>query len=255
MPEGDSYRRIAERLQPLVGERVSATSPNPRGAATGVARAVDQRLLDAVVAQGKELRLAFDGGVVLVSRLRMSGRWRVLPPDARVSGAPWLVLRTDVATAIQLHGPLLFIERTSRPRRALDLLDGEVGFEAMVGRLRLADPRRPLGEVLQDQSLVAGIGNMWAAEMLWAAELHPLLEVGAAEDAELEQALEWGRAAMLESVAHHRPARAVYRQAGRPCPRCGAPIVHSRVGDLGRTMYRCDRCQRGQGSGSRSRTQ
>jgi endonuclease VIII len=57
-----------------VGERVEAESPNPRGLATGVARVVDGRVLEGVDAVGKHLLLRFEGGVVLRSHLRMTGR-------------------------------------------------------------------------------------------------------------------------------------------------------------------------------------
>ena len=74
MPEGDALHRAAARLQPLVGQRIEAESPSPRGAATGVAPAVDGRILERVEAVGKHLLLHFEGGVVLRSHLRMTGR-------------------------------------------------------------------------------------------------------------------------------------------------------------------------------------
>ena len=87
MPEGDALHRAAARLQPLVGERIEAESPHPRGEATGVARVVDGRVLEQVEAVGKHLLLRFEGGVVLRSHLRMSGRWRVERRCARLLGA------------------------------------------------------------------------------------------------------------------------------------------------------------------------
>ena len=94
MPEGDSLHRVARRLQVLVGERVEAESPNPRGLATGVARAVDGRVLERVEAVGKNVLLHFEGGVVVRSHLRMNGRWRVRRRgDPGWRGSPWLVLR------------------------------------------------------------------------------------------------------------------------------------------------------------------
>ena len=93
MPEGDALHRAAERLRPLVGERVEAESPNPRGQATGVARAIDGRVLEGVDAVGKHLLLRFEGGVVLRSHLRMNGRWRLDPRGRERRGLPWLVLR------------------------------------------------------------------------------------------------------------------------------------------------------------------
>ena len=61
VPEGDSLHRAARRLQVLVGERIEAESPNPRGQVTGVARAVDGRRLESVDAVGKHLLLRFEG--------------------------------------------------------------------------------------------------------------------------------------------------------------------------------------------------
>ena len=95
MPEGDSLHRAARRLQVLVGERVEAESPNPRGQVTGVASRIDGRRLESVDAVGKHLLLRFEGAVVLRSHLRMNGRWRVRRrADAVWRGSPWLVLRS-----------------------------------------------------------------------------------------------------------------------------------------------------------------
>ena len=86
MPEGDVLHRAAASLQVLVGERVEAETPHPRAAATGVAAAIDGRVLESVEAVGKNLLLRFEGGVTLRSHLRMSGRWRVEPKSARRTG-------------------------------------------------------------------------------------------------------------------------------------------------------------------------
>ena len=92
MPEGDSIHRVARRLQVLVGERLRAEAPHPRGRALGVAARLDGRRLERVEAVGKNLLLRFEGGVTLRSHLRMNGRWRVQPLGTAVRGRPWLVL-------------------------------------------------------------------------------------------------------------------------------------------------------------------
>ena len=118
MPEGDSLHRVAARLQVLVGQRVEASSPNPRGVATGVARAVDGRVLESVEAVGKHLLLRFEGGVTVRSHLRMNGRWRVRAPERarRGSGAPWLVLSTAALRGDAMERARAHARR--RPRRA-----------------------------------------------------------------------------------------------------------------------------------------
>jgi endonuclease-8 len=246
MPEGDSLHRVAARLQALVGERVDASSPSPRGLATGVARAVDGRVLDSVEAIGKHLLLRFEGGVTVRSHLRMNGRWRVRERNGRaLSGSPWLVLLTQRFEATQWNGPVLTLDDGRAARLGPDLLAGTTRVDDVVARLRAVDSRRLLGDVLVDQRVVSGIGNMWLAELLWRARLSPWRALGAATDDELADGLTWARAAMLESVRGARSARAVYRRAGRPCPRCGAPVSSRGLGDANRTAYWCASCQRG----------
>jgi len=243
VPEGDALHRAALRLQALVGRRVSASSPHPRGRATGVAAAVDGLRLESVEASGKHLVLRFEGGVAVRSHLRMTGRWRVGAAGPVRAGRPWLVLQADGIEATQWNGPVLTLDQ--RPLRTLgsDLLADRTEPEALVPRLRASGPDRPLGEALQDQRLVAGIGNMWMSETLWAVRLSPWLAVGRATDAELVAALVWARSAMRAAVAGARGSRQVYRRAGRPCPRCGTPIESRGQGDHNRTAYWCPSCQ------------
>jgi endonuclease-8 len=243
VPEGDSLHRAARRLRPLVGHRISATSPSPRGLATGVAAAVDGRVLEHVEAVGKHLLLRFEGGVTVRSHLRLNGRWRVGPAGTQHVGRPWLLLRAGELEATQWNGPVLTLERRPLQRLGPDLLAEATGAAALVPRLRRADPATPLGVALQDQRLVAGIGNMWMSEALWAAGVSPRLAVRDASDAELLAALEWVQAEMRASVAGARPRHAVYRRAGRPCRRCRALIVSRGLGDGNRTAYWCPGCQ------------
>ena len=250
MPEGDSLHRAAARLQVLVGEQVEAESPHPRGLATGVARAIDGHRLEAVDAVGKNLLLRFDGGVVLRSHLRMNGRWRVDRRGARPprGGRPWLVLRGRDWEATQWNGPVLTLG--DRPTQALgpDLLAAETSPADVVARIRRADPRTLVGEALVDQHLVSGIGNMWLAETLWQARISPWAPLAALRDDELERALAWARTAMRAAAGGNRPRRAVYRRAGRGCPRCGAVVQSRGLGDANRTAYWCPSCQPAPGS-------
>ena len=243
MPEGDALHRIAARLQPLVGDRVTAESPHPQGQATGVARVVDGRVLERVEAVGKHLLLRFEGGVVLRSHLRMNGCWRLERRGVERRGRPWLVLRGREWEASQWNGPVLTLE--ARPVRRLgpDLLADETDPGDVVARLRRADPSLLVGEALLDQKLVAGIGNMWLAEALWHARVSPWTELAQASDGELRAALAWARERMRAAVRGERTPRAVYRRPGRPCPRCGAAIASRSLGDASRTAYWCPVCQ------------
>jgi endonuclease-8 len=246
MPEGDALHRAARALQPLVGEPVAVEAVHPRARATGVAGRLDGRQLEAVEAQGKNLLLRFEGGLVLRSHLRMNGNWRVLPLSAETPGLPWLVIRGRERQAVLRGGAVL--ELTDRATRRLgpDILAEPPDFGGMVARLRAADQRRELGEALLDQRLVAGIGNVWRAESLWETRLSPWLGLAGVSDGELLAVLGAAARLMQRSLTGGRPQRRVYRRAGRPCPRCGTAILSRGQGDDNRIAYWCPACQRGE---------
>jgi endonuclease VIII len=237
VPEGDSLHRAARRLQVLVGEEVQAEAPHPRGAA--IASLVDGRRLVSVRAVGKNLLLEFDGGVVVRSHLRMRGRWSLAPVGAKRVGKPWLVLRGRKHEAVLWNGPVLELERGKTAGLGPDILTQPVES----ARLRTVDQRRELGEVLLDQRVVAGIGNLWKAEALWVARVSPFRLLGETSDAELQRVLDDAAQLMRASLDGGRPRRAVYRRAGRPCSRCGTPVASRGQGDDNRTAYWCPECQ------------
>jgi endonuclease-8 len=242
MPEGDSIHRAAGRLQVLVGQRLRAESPHPRGQALGVAARLDGRRLERVDAVGKNLLLHFEGGVTLRSHLRMNGRWRVQPLGTAVRGLPWLVLRGSEHEAVQWNGPVLELRADVVSRLGPDILAEPPDLPEMLARLR-REPELPLGEALQRQDLVAGIGNMWAAETLWAARVSPWLRVREVEDDALLAVLEDARRLMSTALGGSRSPRRAYRRAARPCRRCGTPIVSRGLGEAVRTAYWCPQCQ------------
>ena len=245
MPEGDSLHRAARRLQPLVGQRVEAESPHPRAAVTGVAERVDGLLLESVEAVGKNLLLRFEGGVVLRSHLRMRGRWFVQPRGSPSFGRPWLVLRGERLEAVQVNGPVLELNQRAVRRLGPDILDRPPDLDAIVARMREQHPAVEVGDALLDQRLVAGIGNVWKAEALWRARVSPWRPLGDIDDEELRCILDEAARLMRASVDGAREGRAVYRKAGRPCPRCGETIRSRGQGDGNRIAYWCPACQAG----------
>lgn len=246
MPEGDAIHRAAQRLQALVGERIAAESPHPRAQAERVAERIDGRVLESVEALGKNLLFRFEGGVVLRSHLRTSGRWTVTALGARRSGRPWLVLRGERVEGILWNGPVLELHTRAIAQLGPDILERPPRLEAMLERIRSSDQTRWLGETLLDQSLVAGIGNMWLAEALWAVELSPWRRLRDVPDDERRRALESAAELMRASVdGARRSGHQVYRRVGRPCPRCSTRIRSFGQGDDNRMTYWCPGCQAG----------
>ena len=229
-----------------MGERVAVETPHPRAAAERVAERLDGRKLEAVEAVGKNLLLSFEGGLVLRSHLRMSGRWQVVERGRARRGTPWLVLSGAEREAVLWNGPVLELSARAARRLGPDILASPPDLSAMVTNLRREPGGRELGGALLDQRLVAGIGNVWKAEALWHAELSPWLRLGDVSDEELERVLAEAARLMRASLEDGRPVRSVYRKAGRPCPRCGAAIRSHGQGDDNRTAYWCPSCQPGQ---------
>ena len=248
MPEGDALHRAARNLQVLVGEKLDVETPHPRARLTGVAERLDGRTLLKVEAVGKNLILRFEDGLVLRSHLRMKGRWQVLPRNGNSArrGMPWLVLRGAETEAVLWNGPVLELDESRVRSLGPDILADPPQIELMVGRFRNADRRMSIGEALLDQRIVAGIGNMWRAEALWRAGISPWRKLGDLSDDELRTVLTEASQLMRRSLDSQR---AVYRQVGRPCPRCGTAIKSRGQGDANRIAYWCPDCQKGDGPG------
>jgi endonuclease VIII len=243
MPEGDALHRAARRLQPLVGERVEAETPNPRAQVGRIAERLDGRRLLSVEAVGKNLLLTFEGGIVLRSHLRMTGRWTLVPRGTPRRGRPWLVLRGEAYEGVQWNGPVLELHRRAIRRLGPDIMAAAPDLDRMVANLRADEQGRAAGDALLDQRLVAGIGNKWKAEAFWAAGLSPWRPLGETSDDELRAVLDAAALQMRGSLEGLRHANRVYRRVGRPCPRCGETIVSRGQGDANRIAYWCPGCQ------------
>lgn len=249
MAEGDTILRTANRLRSaLVGAPVAASSPGPRGRAAGLDR-IDGRELELVETHGKNLALVF-GELALHSHLGMNGSWHVYRRGERwrrPRRSAWAALSDERWEAVQFGGPTLRVMPTARLRRRLARLGPDVLAEELVPAEAVAslrrDSRAELGDALLDQSLVAGIGNIFKSEACFAAGVSPWRRIDELGEAELESVLANARSLMLAAVARGRPTPRVYRRAGEPCPVCGEPIASRPQGDANRTTYWCRRCQ------------
>jgi endonuclease-8 len=246
MPEGDALHRAARRLQVLVGQELGVETPHPRAAVKQLAPRLDGKRLESVEAIGKNLLLRFEGGLVLRSHLRMKGRWRVLARDADVFGTPWLVLKGEEHTGVLWHGPVLELDRGVARRLGPDILADPPDYDEMVARIRRAPVDRAIGDILLDQRLVSGIGNVWKVESLWAEQVSPWRRVGDVTDEELRAVLAAAHRLMRARLDQVPGTRHVYRRKGHMCPRCGTPIKSWPQGDGARMAYWCPQCQRGE---------
>jgi endonuclease-8 len=253
MAEGDTILRTARRLDAaLTGHPVSAKAPNPRGRAAGIEQ-LDGRRVQRVESHGKHLLLHFEGDVVLHSHLGMNGSWQLYAPGApwrRSRRAAWAVLGTDRAQAVQFGGSTLRVLPARKlrldptlARLGPDILAEEFDPAALAAALRAGAPDRELGDVLLDQRLVAGIGNIFKSEGCFAARVDPWRAVAELEAPELEAVLARTRELMQAAVASGRHPHRVYHRAGEPCRRCRTRLRSHGQGDANRTTYWCPSCQ------------
>jgi endonuclease-8 len=104
-------------------------------------------------------------------------------------------------------------------------------------------PDMNIAEALLNQQAVAGIGNIFKCEALYAAGLDPFAHVANLSRNEIARVVEKARRLMRTSVAGRRMTFSVYGRGGRPCRRCGAVIVQRKGDDAARVTYWCPRCQ------------
>ena len=258
MPEGDTLFRTAAGLRPhLVGRVVTAaraTRPGPQ-----VERIVGSTI-SAVETQGKNLLIRFDNGLVIRTHLRMNGSWHRYRPGERWrrgEARARLVIEVPGAVAVCFDAPVveLFEERAEGLHPGLaplgpDLLDPDWGpDDADEALRRLRDPARAartISEALLDQRALAGIGNIWRNETLFAERVDPFVRVADLDDATLARLVATARRLLRGSagVVPGRVSVAVYGRAGRPCRRCGT-LLRTRPlrGELPRTTFWCPTCQ------------
>jgi endonuclease VIII len=257
VPEGDTILWAATRIRAAVNDCddpiVEVRHAHER--LRGWRDKLDGHRLTRVDTHGKHLFLHFEGGWVVHSHLRMSGAWDVRRLEGSSRRSPrraWLVLRVGQHELVQFDGPVLELMTEGRRRfdQALaslgpDVLAAEFDYATFLARLRGLHPTLTLGDVLLDQRILAGIGNIWKSEGCWQAQIDPWRSVGSLSEGEARAIVERVRPRMLESgmtgPKSIRPR--VYRRVGGPCPRCGTQIQSRRQGDDNRVTYWCPGCQ------------
>jgi endonuclease VIII len=145
---------------------------------------------------------------------------------------------------------VLELSDRTRLRLGPDILAQPPDLERMLANLRALPQHLSVGEALQVQRTVAGIGNMWTNEALFEVRIAPQLALAQATDAELHSALAAAARLMRSRLDGEPGGRRVYRRKRRPCPRCGTPIRAFPLGDAARMAYWCPACQRGEAAGA-----
>ena len=256
MPEGDTLWNIAHRLRPALAgattEEVVVHRPRYPAPLAG-------SVVAEVRSVGKHLVIGFDSGTVIHTHLSMAGEWHLYRPGQRWRDSPGAVrvrIRTATADAVCFRAPTVDVypAKDPRPRPWLaigpDLCLDDVDLDRVVANLRGHDARTEIAEVLLDQRVAAGIGNVYKSETLWACRTDPfapLASFGAEEVRALYETASRQLRANLGRAKRETFQRglAVYGRARRDCPRCHATIRGAKQGELARVTYWCPGCQTG----------
>lgn len=253
MPEGHTLHKLARDLsRDLVGHALDVASP--QGRFEEDAQRLDGRKLSAAEAWGKHLFLRFGRTHVHV-HLGLFGRFRRRrspPPEPR--GAVRLRL-VGPRWTWDLSGPSACEILTLRARNALLERLGpdplRAGANASEAVARMGKSHRAIGALLLDQSVIAGVGNVYRAELLFLAGIHPerpgsslsedvRRELWTRSVKQLARGVRLGRIVTTDEPNPKRGDRLwVYKR--RACRRCSSRIAWSKVGS--RTSYHCPTCQ------------
>jgi endonuclease-8 len=259
VPEGDTVYRAARKLdRALSGHELVRTDFRvPQHATVDLSGAT----VTTTISRGKHLLTRIDAGEdhwTLHTHLKMEGSWRVYDLDEkwkRPAHQARVVLVTSERQAVGFSLGVVELLPTADEQSVVghlgpDLL-GPDWDEAEALRRLLADPGRPVAQALLDQTNLAGIGNMYAAELCFVSGTHPLTPVGEVRDLARmvrrgKQMLEVNKERALQSTTGNlREPLWVYRRDQAACRRCGTPILVEMTGEAGRerATYWCPSCQ------------
>lgn len=255
MPEGDTLYNLALLLGPAFDGQTLTNVSFPR--LRGMDRLKPGDVVTEVRAHGKYLEVEVERGLVLRTHLRMTGDWHLYEPGARWRQPRHLaraVLEVADATAVCFAAPVVEIGR--RGDGALDHLGPDlcrppVDIDEILRRVdQWADPDASIADVLLDQRLAAGIGNVYKCEALFACGVDPFTRLGDVDAATRRALYETAATQLQANLGRWRRetlsgALAVHGRRRQGCRVCGTGIRTTDRGPHGRTTWWCPRCQRG----------
>jgi endonuclease-8 len=185
--------------------------------------------------------------------MRMTGSWHIYRPGEawqKPERAARFVIETDDFVAVCFNAPVVDLVKTTTSLQPQPQTPQEAATTPGIDT--------PIGEVVLDQSAIAGIGNIYKSETLFVCRVSPFAAVGSLPDEALDQVIEKARELMSQNLGPGpRTTRFrtglggpgagsrywVYKRSGDPCFVCGSTIRMRRQGLSARSTYFCPRCQ------------
>lgn len=228
---------------------------------------IRDRMIQGIARRGKFVLFKLQAGLTLAVHLRMTGRFQIVDAINRPCRHVHVILRMDDGHSLWFHdtrkfGRFFLVEHCGALLGALGPEPLDPRFTANALAARLARQRRQIKPLLLDQTFIAGLGNIYVDEALWAARLHPLRRSDTLMPAQikalhrairhvLRQGLQnagttLGRGqsnfySLSGTRGKNEVHLKVFRRTGEPCPRCRSPIIRLVVGQ--RSTHICNHCQ------------
>jgi formamidopyrimidine-DNA glycosylase len=273
LPEVELVARSLERL--VAGRRILAARLLRAGLAPDTsprtfARTLRGAQINSVGRRGKHVLAHLDNGRVLITHLRMTGRFLYLPPAAPLPKHTHALFELDDGRRLvftdQRHFAMMKVVRAdalheTKELRSLAPEPFSDEFTPAYLCAALARSRRTLKETLLDQKRVLGLGNIYAAEVMFMARVNPFKTAAQVSGARVPRLHKAILDVLGEALAHgstmnvdpenidgsyygggYESRWRVYDREGEPCNACRAPI--RRVAHAGRSTFYCPRCQR-----------
>jgi formamidopyrimidine-DNA glycosylase len=257
LPEVESaMRRLRAAVEGKTIDAVRALHPALKRQLTPAkARRVRQHRITRVERRGKHQLLHLDDGSALHAHFRMNGDWIMSTTAEAPDKFTRAVIDLTDGTRIELNDrrALSALTYHAAGENALPPLGIEANDDALdVAYLSkaLSARRGPVKPALMDQKVIAGLGNIYAAEALWRAKISPRAKASSISKPRLARLVEAIRGVLGDenrppgryTDTENRHRFAVYDREGEPCPRCGTLI--KRIAQAGRSTYFCPKCQR-----------
>ena len=269
LPEVETVRRVLEpqltgrcivRAVPLHADIVAHPSQEKFVAAVQDAR------IASLSRRGKFLMIDLEGGAKIVLHLRMTGQFLRTPADFPHQKHTHMILQLDDTSELRFidlrrFGRFWYLAPgesdsvTGMDRLGPEPFDPRITGEYL--RARLSKSRRAIKDCLLDQTVVAGIGNIYADEILFMSEIHPLRKANSLNEEEIRRIVQNTRKILRKAIrAGGTTIRSYTSSLGvtglfqlslmaheqDTCPVCNAPISRIRV--AGRGTYFCKNCQK-----------
>jgi endonuclease-8 len=212
---------------------------------------VERSVIESITVKGREILVQWDDGIVLSTALRFSGEWHLYRTEEMWRKETYrarVVIEVEGWVAVCFDAPI--VETNRQPDRTRHPQSGGVGPNISQPKTDLSGcTQRLLGyryadamiaDVLMDESVVSGLGNVARSEALWAVGLSPYAKMA---DLSYEDC-----AVLIETASRivqrdHETSPAVYGRNGQQCVRCRGTIEFKIIGNPRRNLYWCPECQ------------